>query len=112
MAVDVAEEKVNMINRKKSPIHDDYIEDYLANRDLDLVASLDTDMVYRDADYVVIAAPTNYDAQKNYFDTSAIEAVIEKVLEVNKEAIIVIKSTIQLAIPRQSGPSTRLKYNL
>ena len=65
VAVDVAEEKVNMINRKKSPIHDDYIEDYLANKDLDLVASLDTDMAYRDADYVVIAAPTNYDAQKN-----------------------------------------------
>lgn len=106
VAVDVAEEKVNMINRKKSPIHDDYIEDYLANKDLDLVASLDTDMAYRDADYVVIAAPTNYDAQKNYFDTSAIEAVIEKVLQVNKEAIIVIKSTIPVGYTE----SVRVKY--
>lgn len=107
VAVDVAEEKVNMINKKKSPIHDDYIEDYLANKDLDLVASLDTDMAYRDADYVVIAAPTNYDAQKNYFDTSAIEAVIEKVLQVNKEAIIVIKSTIPVGYTE----SVRTKYN-
>lgn len=106
VAVDVAEEKVNMINRKKSPIHDDYIEDYLANKDLDLVASLDTDMAYRDADYVVIAAPTNYDAQKNYFDTSAIEAVIEKVLQVNKEAIIVIKSTIPVGYTE----SVRARY--
>lgn len=106
VAVDVAEEKVNMINKKKSPIHDDYIEDYLANKDLDLVASLDTDMVYRDADYVVIAAPTNYDAQKNYFDTSAIEAVIEKVLQVNKEAIIVIKSTIPVGYTE----SVRARY--
>lgn len=106
VAVDVAEEKVNMINRKKSPIHDDYIEDYLANKDLDLVASLDTDMAYRDADYVVIAAPTNYDAPKNYFDTSAIEAVIEKVLQVNKEAIIVIKSTIPVGYTE----SVRARY--
>lgn len=106
VAVDVAEEKVNMINKKKSPIHDDYIEDYLANKDLDLVASLDTDMAYRDADYVVIAAPTNYDAQKNYFDTSAIEAVIEKVLQVNQEAIIVIKSTIPVGYTE----SVRAKY--
>ena len=106
VAVDVAEEKVNMINKKKSPIHDDYIEDYLANKDLDLVASLDTDMAYRDADYVVIAAPTNYDAQKNYFDTSAIETVIEKVLQVNQEAIIVIKSTIPVGYTE----SVRAKY--
>lgn len=106
VAVDVAEEKVNMINRKKSPIHDDYIEDYLANKDLDLVASLDTDMAYRDADYVVIAAPTNYDAQKNYFDTSAIEAVIEKVLQVNQETIIVIKSTIPVGYTE----SVRARY--
>lgn len=106
VAVDVAEEKVNIINKKKSPIHDDYIEDYLANKDLDLVASLDTDMAYRDADYVVIAAPTNYDAQKNYFDTSAIEAVIEKVLQVNKEAIIVIKSTIPVGYTE----SVRARY--
>lgn len=106
VAVDVAEKKVNMINKKKSPIHDDYIEDYLANKDLDLVASLDTDMAYRDADYVVIAAPTNYDAQKNYFDTSAIEAVIEKVLQVNQEAIIVIKSTIPVGYTE----SVRAKY--
>ena len=106
VAVDVEEEKVNMINKKISPIHDDYIEDYLANKDLDLVASLDTDLAYREADYVVIAAPTNYDAQKNYFDTSAIEAVIEKVLEVNKEAIIVIKSTIPVGYTE----SIRAKY--
>ena len=109
VAVDVEEEKVNMINKKISPIHDDYIEDYLANKDLDLVASLDTDLAYREADYVVIAAPTNYDAQKNYFDTSAIEDVIERVLEVNKEAIIVIKSTIPVGYTEAVRPSTRLK---
>lgn len=106
VAVDVEEEKVNMINKKISPIHDDYIEDYLANKDLDLVASLDTDLAYREADYVVIAAPTNYDAQKNYFDTSAIEDVIERVLEVNKEAIIVIKSTIPVGYTE----AVRAKY--
>ena len=106
VAVDVEEEKVNMINKKISPIHDDYIEDYLANKDLDLVASLDTDLAYREADYVVIAAPTNYDAQKNYFDTSAIEEVIERVLEVNKEAIIVIKSTIPVGYTE----AVRAKY--
>ena len=106
VAVDVSKEKVDMINNKKAPIHDDYIEDYLANKDLDLVASLDTDMAYKGADYVVIAAPTNYDAQKNYFDTSAIEAVIEKVLEVNTDAIIVIKSTIPVGYTE----AVRAKY--
>ncbi len=106
VAVDVSKEKVDMINNKKAPIHDDCIEDYLANKDLDLVASLDMDMAYKGADYVVIAAPTNYDAQKNYFDTSAIEAVIEKVLEVNTDAIIVIKSTIPVGYTE----AVRAKY--
>ena len=93
-AVDVIEEKVNLINQKKSPIQDDYIEDYLANKPLDLTATLDTHVAYKDADYVVIAAPTNYDSNRNYFDTSAVESVIDAVLAVNPEALMVIKSTI------------------
>lgn len=107
VAVDVIEEKVNMINNKKSPIHDDYIENYLSNKDLNLVATLDANYAYKDADYVVIAAPTNYDAQKNYFDTSSVESVVENVLEVNKNAIIVIKSTIPVGYTE----SIRKKYN-
>lgn len=94
MAVDIIEEKVNLINKHISPIQDDYIEDYLKNRKLNLTATLDSDKAYRDAEYVVIAAPTNYDSKKNYFDTSAVENVIENVLRVNPKATMVIKSTI------------------
>ncbi len=93
-AVDIIPEKVEMINNKKSPIQDDYIENYLSNCALDLIATLDGESAYKDAEFVIIAAPTNYDAKKNYFDTSAVESVIEEVLEVNKDAIMVIKSTI------------------
>ena len=93
-AVDIVEEKVKMINNKKSPIQDDYIEDYLKNKKLDLEATLDAKYAYKDADYVVIAAPTNYDPQKNYFDTSAVETVIDLVMKHNPKAYIVIKSTI------------------
>ncbi|MBP5542246.1 MAG: nucleotide sugar dehydrogenase [Bacteroidales bacterium] len=93
-AVDIVPERVDMVNNRKSPIQDDYIEDYLANRPLDLHATLDTDEGYRDAEFVVIAAPTNYDSAKNFFDTSAVEDVIEKVLRVNPQATLVIKSTV------------------
>ena len=93
-AVDVIPEKVDLINNRKSPIQDDYIEKYLAEKDLDLVATLDGASAYRDADFVVIAAPTNYDPVKNYFDTSHVEEVIELVKSVNPDAIMVIKSTI------------------
>ncbi|MBO5817817.1 MAG: nucleotide sugar dehydrogenase [Paludibacteraceae bacterium] len=94
LAVDIIPEKVDMINRRQSPIQDEYIEKYFAEKTLNLTATLDGRTAYREADYVVIAAPTNYDSQKNYFDTSAVEAVIEMVMEVNPEAIMVIKSTI------------------
>ena len=93
-AVDIIPEKVELINNKKSPIQDDYIEKYLAEKDLDLTAILDAKEAYSDADFVVIAAPTNYDSKKNFFDTSAVEAVIKLVIEYNPEAIMVIKSTI------------------
>ena len=93
-AVDIVEEKVNLINDKKSPIQDDYIEKYLAEKELDLTATLDAELAYKNADFVVIAAPTNYDAKKNFFDTSAVEAVIDLVMKYNPEAIMVIKSTI------------------
>ena len=93
-AVDIIPEKVEMINNKKSPIQDDYIEKYLAEKELDLTATLDAKEAYSDADFVVIAAPTNYDSKKNFFDTSAVEAVIKLVIEYNPEAIMVIKSTI------------------
>ncbi|MDJ8953230.1 nucleotide sugar dehydrogenase [Clostridium perfringens] len=93
-AVDIVEEKVKLINNKKSPIQDDYIEDYLANKELSLRATLNAKEAYSDADFVVIAAPTNYDSKKNFFDTSAVEAVIKLVMEFNPDAIIVIKSTI------------------
>ena len=92
--VDIIPEKVEMINNKKSPIQDDYIEKYLAEKDLNLTATLDAKEAYSDADFVVIAAPTNYDSKKNFFDTSAVEAVIKLVIEYNPEAIMVIKSTI------------------
>lgn len=94
MAVDIIPEKVELINNKKSPIQDEYIEKYLAEKDLDLTATLDAKEAYSDADFVVIAAPTNYDSKKNFFDTSAVEAVIKLVIEYNPEAIMVIKSTI------------------
>ena len=94
LAVDIVAEKVEMINRRQSPIQDEYIEKYFAEKDLDLTATLDGASAYKKAKYVVIAAPTNYDSQKNYFDTSAVEAVIELVLKVNPKAIMVIKSTI------------------
>ena len=92
-AVDVIPEKVNLINRRKSPIQDEYIEKYLAEKPLTLTATLDGAKAYKDADFVVIAAPTNYDPVKNYFDTSHVEEVIDLVLEVNPEAVMVIKST-------------------
>lgn len=93
-AVDIIPEKVEMINKRKSPIQDEYIEKYLAEKELDLTATLDAQEAYSNADFVVIAAPTNYDSQKNFFDTSAVEAVIRLVIEYNPEAIMVIKSTI------------------
>ncbi len=93
-AVDIVPEKVEKINRRQSPIQDEYIEKYLAEKELDLTATLDGDAAYRQADYVVIAAPTNYDSTKNFFDTSAVESVIEQVLRCNENAVMVIKSTI------------------
>ena len=93
-AVDIVPERVEMINNKKSPIQDDYIEDYLANKDLNLRATLDAESGYKDAEFVVIAAPTNYDSVRNFFDTSAVEDVISKVMKYNPDAIMVIKSTI------------------
>ena len=93
-AVDIVPEKVDQINNKKSPIQDDYIEKYLAEKELDLTATLDAESAYKDADFVIVAAPTNYDSKKNFFDTSAVEAVIELVMKYNPNAIIVIKSTI------------------
>lgn len=94
MAVDIIPEKVDLINHKKSPIQDEYIEKYLAEKDLNLTATLDAEAAYKDADFVVIAAPTNYDSKKNFFDTSAVEAVIKLVIQYNPDAIMVIKSTI------------------
>ena len=99
-AVDVVKERVDLVNSKKSPIQDDYIEDYLANKPLNLKATLDQEAGYRDAEFVVIAAPTNYDSQKNFFDTSAVEAVIDAVLKVNPDAVMVIKSTIPVGYTR------------
>lgn len=107
-AVDVIPEKVDMINNKKSPIQDEYIEKYLAEKDLNLTATLDGKAAYKDADFVVIAAPTNYDPQKNYFDTSHVEEVIDLVLEVNPDAVMIIKSTIPVGYTR----SLYVKYAL
>ena len=106
-AVDIIPEKVEMINRKQSPIQDEYIEKYLAEKELDLTATTDGALAYKDADFVVIAAPTNYDSKKNYFDTSAVEAVIELVLSVNPDAVMVIKSTIPVGYTEK----IRRKYN-
>ena len=107
VAVDIIPEKVELINNKKSPIQDDYIEEYLAEKELDLIATLDAEAAYKDAEYVIIAAPTNYDSQKNFFDCSAVEAVIELVLKVNPDAMMVIKSTIPVGYTE----SVRAKYN-
>ena len=106
-AVDIIPEKVDMINRHQSPLQDEYIEKYLAEKDLDLTATTDGAMAYKDADFVVIAAPTNYDSTRNYFDTSAVESVIELVLDVNPDAIMVIKSTIPVGYTE----SVRKKYH-
>lgn len=105
-AVDIIPEKVDLINNRKSPIQDDYIEKYLAEKDLDLTATLDGASAYKDADFVVIADPTNYDSKRNHFDTSAVESVIELVMSVNPNALMVIKSTI----PVGYTDSVRKKY--
>ena len=107
VAVDVIPEKIEMINNRKSPIQDEYIEDYLKNKDLDLIATLDGELAYKEADFIIIAVPTNYDSKANYFDTSAVESVIEVVLRVNPDAIIIIKSTIPVGYTE----SIRRKYN-
>ena len=106
-AVDIIPEKVEMINNRKSPIQDDYIEKYLAEKELNLIATLDGESAYKDAKFIIIAAPTNYDPKRNYFDTSAVESVIEEVLKVNKDAIMIIKSTIPVGYTE----SVRKKYN-
>lgn len=106
-AVDIIEEKVNLINNRKSPIQDDYIEEYLANKNLNLTATLDAEAAYKEAAFVVIAAPTNYDPKKNFFDTSAVENVIELVIKNNPDAIMVIKSTV----PVGYTASVREKYH-
>ena len=106
MAVDIIPEKVDMINRRLSPIQDEYIEKYFAEKELDLTATLDAEAAYREAEFVVIAAPTNYDPQKNFFDTSAVESVIVKVLEVNPSAVMIIKSTVPVGFTA----SVREKY--
>lgn len=106
-AVDIVPEKVDLINNKRSPIQDDYIEKYLAEKELDLYATLDGEAAYRDAEFVVIAAPTNYDSKKNYFDTSAVEDVIKLVIQCNSDAIMVIKSTIPVGFTA----SVREKYH-
>ena len=106
VAVDIIPEKVDLINKKQSPIQDDYIEKYLAEKELNLVATLNAEEAYQDADFIVIAAPTNYDPKKNFFDTSAVESVIKTVLKYNPEAIMVIKSTV----PVGSTESVRKKF--
>ncbi|WP_455254362.1 nucleotide sugar dehydrogenase [Ruminococcus sp.] len=105
-AVDIIPEKVELIRQKKSPIQDDYIEKYLAEKELDLTATLDAEAAYRDADFVVIAAPTNYDSKKNFFDTSAVEAVIALVMQYNPNAIMVIKSTIPVGYTKSIREKT------
>lgn len=107
MAVDIIPEKVDLINHKKSPIQDEYIEKYLAEKDLNLTATLDAETAYKNADFVVIAAPTNYDSKKNFFDTSAVESVIKLVIQYNPDAIMVIKSTIPVGFTA----SVREKYH-
>lgn len=106
-AVDIVAEKVELINQRKSPIRDEYIEEYLKNKDLNLVATMDAEEAYSDADFVVIAAPTNYDSKKNFFDTSAVESVISLVCECNPNAVMVIKSTVPVGYTE----SVRRKFN-
>ena len=106
VAVDIVPEKVELINNKKSPIQDDYIEKYLAEKDLNLTATLDGESAYKDAEYVIVAAPTNYDSKKNFFDTSAVEAVIHQVMAVNSDAVIVIKSTIPVGFTKMIREKT------
>ena len=108
-AVDIIPEKVELINNRKSPIQDEYIEKYLAEKKLDLTATLDAKLAYSDADFVVIAAPTNYDSQKNFFDTSAVETVIKLVMEFNPNAIMVIKSTIPVGYTKSIREKTGSK---
>ena len=108
-AVDIIPEKVDLINNRKSPIQDDYIEKYLAEKELDLKATLDAESAYKDADFVVIAAPTNYDSKKNFFDTSAVEAVIDLVMKYNPNAIMVIKSTIPVGYTKSIREKTGSK---
>ena len=108
-AVDIIPEKVELINKKVSPIQDDYIEKYLAEKELNLVATLDAEMAYKDAEFVIIAAPTNYDSKKNFFDTSAVEAVIKLVMEYNPNAIMVIKSTIPVGYTKSIREKTGSK---
>lgn len=108
-AVDIIPEKVDSINKKKSPIQDDYIEKYLAEKDLNLVATLDAEMAYKDAEFVIIAAPTNYDSKKNFFDTSAVETVIKLVMQYNPNAIMVIKSTIPVGYTKSIREKTGSK---
>ena len=105
-AVDVLQEKVDMINQRRSPIRDKEIEEYLAEKPLELTATLDGDKAYGEADFVIISTPTNYDPKKNYFDTSSVEAVIETVLRVNPKAIMIVKSTV----PVGYTASVREKY--
>ena len=109
MAVDIIPEKVELINKRKSPIQDEYIEKYLTEKKLNLTATLDAKEAYRDADFVVIAAPTNYDSQKNFFDTSAAETVIKLVMEYNPNAIMVIKSTIPVGYTKSIREKTGSK---
>ena len=108
-AVDIIPEKIDLINNRKSPIQDDYIEKYLAEKELDLIATLDAESAYKDADFVVIAAPTNYDSKKNFFDTSAVEAVIDLVMKYNPNAIMVIKSTIPVGYTKSIREKTGSK---
>ncbi len=107
-AVDVFQEKADLINNKKSPIIDREIEEYLANRELNLTATTDGEAAYRDAEYIIIATPTNYDPDRNYFDTSSIESVIELVMKVNKDAVMIIKSTVPVGYTK----SVRRRYGI
>jgi UDPglucose 6-dehydrogenase len=107
VAVDIVKQRVDLVNSRISPIQDEYIEKFFAEKELNLTATLDAEMAYRDADFVVIAAPTNYDPQKNFFDTSAVESVIQQVLAYNSNAVMVIKSTIPVGFTA----SVRQKYN-
>ena len=105
-AVDIVPKKVEAINNKKALIRDEYIEKYLSEKELDLLATLDGDAAYRDADFVIVAAPTNYDSKKNFFDTSAVEAVIRQVMAVNADTVIVIKSTVPVGFTKQLREKT------